>query len=332
MTYYIGKRTRVSYGKEDPLEDYGTVCVAGTYSWMGVAQNVAPSSKSDIIQINAMDDADTRNVSAYFETLRTYGFSCEFLMQHARPLYFAWGDDVLDSSGVNEVHTITGTNTIPAFTFQVGYEGSTNHVITYTGCMINKLDIACTKGEFLKCSAEVVAQAATNDVTFKEYQTSNVVMKEYPSVGIGSILPYHYSHSDIEINDTSYCEVDSVKLSINNNLLVEPTLCSDNSKRISEPIPQLREYDASATVRMQSAVFYDLWETGAYLTTPPVFTFARSSSDKIEFTLNDAILESSISPFNIGEGMVLVELPFKVRSIGVIETNKLDVIYSDEEA
>ena len=330
MTYYIGKRTRVSYGKEDPTEAYGTVCAASEYSWIGIAQSVTPSSKSDIVQINAMDATDTRDVSAYFETLRTYGFNCEFLMQHARPLYFAWGADSL-ASGANEVHTITGANTIPAFSFQVGYEGSTDHVITYTGCMINKLDITCTKGEFLKCSAEVVAQAATNDVTFKEYQTSNVVMKEYPSIGGGSILPYHYSHSDIEINNESYCEVDSVKMSINNNLLSEPTMCSDNDKRIAEPIPQLREYDASATVRMQSAVFYDLWETGAYLTTPPVFTFARSSSDKIEFTLNDAILESSISPFNIGEGMVLVELPFKVRSIGVIETNKLDVIYSDEE-
>ena len=326
--YYIGRRTRASFAKEGT---YGAASAVSTYGWLGPVQSVTPSSKSDIIQINAMDDADSRDVSDYFETLRTYGFSTEFLLQHARPLYFAWGDDSL-ASGANEVHTITGANTLPSFTFQAGYNAATPHVKTYAGCMVNKLDISCTKNEFVKCTAEVVAQTSTSGSTFKSYQSSNVVMKEYPTIGSGSILPYHYSHADININGDDYCEVDTVKMSINNNLLSEPVLCSDNSKRISEPIPQLREYDASATIRMSSAAFDTMWETGAYLTTDPVFTFARSASDKIEFTLNDAILESAISPFTITEGIVLVEVPFKVASIGVVETNALDVVYSDTEA
>jgi len=327
VEWYIGKRTRASYAKEST---YGTACDAGNYSWMGVVQTVSPSSKSDIIQVNAMDDSDTRNVSDYFETLRHYSFSVEFLVQHARPLYFAWGSDILSSND----HTITGTNTLPSFTFQVGYSGSTNHVMTYTGCVINKLDIECTKNEFMKCTAEVVAQNSTTTDTFKDYQNSNVVMKKYPSVGTGSeyILPYHYSNSNININGTDYCEVDTIKMSINNNLLSEPTLCSETGKekRIAEPIPQLREYDASATVRMSTAEFYDMWETGTYIT-DPVITFERSSNDKIVFTLEDAVLESAISPFNIGEGMVLVELPFKVKSIGIVETNDLSVQYDETE-
>jgi len=325
--YYIGKRTRASYAKEST---YGTANTASTYGWPGIIQTVTPSSKSDIIQINAMDDSDTRNVSDYFESLRTYGFSTEFLLQHARPLYFAWGNDSL-VSGAHDVHTITGTNTLPSFTFQVGYEGATDHVITYTGCMINKLDISCTKNEFVKCTAEVVAQKATDGTTFKNYQSSNVVMKKYPSIGSGSILPYHYSHSDISIGGTDYCEIDTIKLSINNNLLSEPVLCSDNGKRISEPIPQLREYDASATIRMSSADFYTMWETGTYITDPTI-TFARTtSSNQIVFTLEDAIIESAISPFNISEGMVLVEVPFKVKSIVVKETNDLGIQYSATE-
>lgn len=327
--YYIGKRTRASFAKEGT---YGTASVAGTYGWLGVVESVTPSSKSDIIQINAMDDSDTRDVSDYFETLRTYGFNTEFLMQHARPLYFAWGDDSL-ASGANEVHTITGANTLPSFTLQVGYNSTAPnaHVLNYAGCMINKLDISCTKNEFVKCTAEVVAQTSTSTDEFKAYQASNVVMKKYPSIGVGSILPYHYSHSDIEINGTSYCETDSIKMSINNNLLSEPVLCSDNSKRISEPVPQLREYDASATIRMKSDDLYDLWETGAYITTDPVITFARSATDKIEFTLHDTIMDSAISPFKISEGIVLVEIPLKVTSISIIETNALDVQYDATE-
>lgn len=325
--YYIGKRTRASYAKEST---YGSTCSASKYSWPGIVQSVTPSSKSEVIQVNAMDDSNTRNVSDYFETLRTYGFSMEFLPQHARPFYFAWGTDSL-VSGAYKYHTITGANTLPSFTFQVGYEGSPNHVITYTGCMINKLDISCTKSEFMKCTAEVVAQTATSGQSFKTYQSSNVVMKKYPSVGSGSILPYHYSHADIDIGGEDYCEVDTVKLSINNNLLSEPVLCSDNNKRISEPVPQLREYEASATIRMNSSDFYDMWKTGTYIT-DPVITFARNTgSDQIVFTLEDAILESAISPFNISEGVVLVEVPFKVKSIQVKETNNLGVQYDAQE-
>lgn len=326
--YYIGKRTRASFAKEGT---YGAASTASTYGWVGVVESVTPSSKSDIIQLNAMDDSDTRDVSDYFETLRTYGFSTEFLLQHARPLYFAWGADSL-ASGANEVHTITGANTLPSFTFQAGYNAVTPHVIDYAGCMINKLDISCNKGEFVKCTAEVVAQTSTSTDTFKGYQSSNVVMKKYPSIGLGSILPYHYSHSDIEINNTSYCETDSIKMSINNNLLSEPVLCSNNSKRIAEPVPQLREYDASATIRMKDDDLYDMWETGAYLTNDPVITFARTVNDKIEFTLHNAVMESAISPFKISDGIVLVEIPFKVTSIGVVETNALDVQYDAEEA
>jgi len=326
--YYIGKRTRASFAKE---ATYGDVSAASTYSWLGVIQSLTPSSKSDVIQVNAMDDSNSRDVSDYFETLRTYGFSAEFLLQHARPLYFAWGNDSL-ASGANDVHTITGANTLPSFTLQAGYNAATPHVINYVGCMMNKLEIACTKNEFVTCTAEVVAQTSTSTDTFKNYQGSNVVMKKYPSIGSGSILPYHYSHSDIEINGTSYCETDSIKMSINNNLLSEPVLCSDNAKRISEPVPQLREYDASATIRMKDDDLYDLWETGVYLTTDPVITFARSATDKIEFTLHDAIMESAISPFKISEGIVLVEIPLKMTSISIIETNALDVQYDAEEA
>lgn len=331
MEYYIGKRTRASFAKEGT---YGEASTAAEYGWPGVVESVTPSSKSDIIQINAMDDADSRDVSDYFETLRTYGFSVEFSLQHARPLYFAWGTDSL-VSGANEVHTITGANTLPSFTFQTGYNAATPHVMTYAGCMINKLDISCTKGEFVKCTAEVVAQTAVSGTSFESYQSdssAHPAMVKYPAIGVDSILPYHYSNANINIDGTDYCEVDTVKLSINNNLLSEPVLCSDNSKRIAEPIPQLREYDASATIRMSSAVFNTMWETGAYIS-DPVITFARTvGSDQIVFTLAKATLESAISPFKISDGIVLVEVPLKVASICIVETNDINEQYDAEEA
>jgi hypothetical protein len=321
--YFLGKRTRHSYAREGAAT-YGTAATASTWSWMGVVQSIAPTSKSELLQINSMDDAATasqRNVSDYMEILRTYGCTVEFLLQHCRPLTFAWGSDVYSATGV---HTITETNTLPSFSLNFGYQhGAANvsaHAVDYTGCMVNKMDISCEKGEFVKCSMEVVAQKST-DHAFRDYQAAVQGMKKYPPVGTGAKAPYAYSDAAIAINGTTYTEVQSVRLTINNNLLSEPVLATANDKRISQPIPQLREYDASMTVKMATDDLYDLWETGAYITTDPTVTFARTAgTDQVVFTLNEAILESSISPFTVTEGVVLVELPFKVNSINPVET------------
>ena len=138
--------------------------------------------------------------------------------------------------------------------------------------------------------------------------------------------PYHYSDSTITIGGNVYCDTDSIKLSINNNLLNEPTLCATQGKRIEESVPQLREYDASATIRMDETELYDLWETDGYISGNTIFEFAHGSNT-LTFTLNDVRLESAISPLNISEGIVLVELPMKCTSISVNEENLIGVEY-----
>lgn len=326
VEYFIGKRTRAAYALENVA--YGTANVATNYSWAGIVQSIAPSSKSELMQVNSMDDDDTRNVSDYFETIRTYGASMEFLLQHCRPLMLAWGTDTFNT-GSPATHTITEATTLESFSLNFGYQhGTADHAVDYLGCVVNKMDIACTKGEFVKCTAEIVAQDS-EDNDFRPYQ-SGVGLKKYPVTGVGAIIPYAYSDAAITINGVSYEDVQSVRMTINNNLLSEPTLDSANDKRIAEPVPQLREYDASMTVKMATDDLYDIWDGGAYMT-DPVVAFARSVNDKVVFTLESAILESAISPLNITEGIVLVELPMKVKKITPVETNSIDVDYSTAE-
>lgn len=324
VEFYLGKRTRFSYAKEDT---YGEVPVS-TSAWGYIpVESVTPSSKSDLVQINTLDSTDSRNVDNYFESLRRYGASVEGLVQHFRFCTMAWGtgNDVY----AVDTHTISETNDIQPFSMNFGYQHSTDpNVMEYTGCKINKLDFACTKGEFLKFTAEVVAQKATSGPAWKIPWDLGDGRKQYT---MDELLPYHYSHASITLNNVEYCETDSIKLSINNNLLSEPVLCATNEKRISEQIPQLREYDASATIRMDDTALYDLWETGTTFTTDPIITFTRvrtSGTDVLTFTLVNTTLESAISPLKISEGIVLVELPMKVEQITVTEeTNKVTATY-----
>ena len=321
--FYLGKRTRFSYARET---NYGVVAGANTWSYIPV-QSFTPSSKSEVIPISTLDSTDSRNVDTYFETLRTIGGSLEGLVQHFRFLTMAWGFD----TNVTGTHTIGELADIPSFSMNVSYQHTTPHAIDITGCKINRLDLACTKGEFLKFTAEIIGQKST-DHDARAYQSLDA-MKYYPTVGSGAILPYHYSHAEIEINGVNYPAVDTVKMSINNNLLAEPTLDSDNDKRISEPIPQIREYEAAFTVRMATDNLYDLWDAGVVIGTDPTVTFARTSpTDQIEFTLEDCVMESAISPYNITEGIVIVELPLKMPKISVVETGNLNVDFDAIES
>lgn len=323
VEYYLGKRTRFSYARESA---YGTAAPATTWSYIPV-QSFTPSSKSEVIPISTLNSTDSRNVDTYFESLRTIGGSLEGLVQHFRFLTMAWGND----TNVTGTHTIGELADIPSFSMNVAYQHTTPHAVDLTGCKINRLDLSVTKGEFLRFAAEIIGQESA-DHAVRDYQSLDA-MKYYPTVGSGSILPYHYSHAEIEINGVNYPVVDSVKMSINNNLLAEPTLDSDNSKRISEPIPQIREYEAAFTVRMSSDDLYDLWHAGAVIGTDPIVTFARTApTDQIEFTLEDCVMESAISPYNISEGVVLVEIPMKMPKISVVETGSLDVDYDSVEA
>lgn len=323
--FFLGKRARHGYALESA---YGTACPATTYSWMGVIQSITPTSKSELFQINAMDDTDSRNVSEYIETLRSYAGSIEFLVQHCRPLLLAYGTDTKAGSSPY-THTFVEDNILKSFTLNFGYQHTPDHAVDYTGCVVNRMDIECSKGEFMKCTLEFIAQTGT-DHEFRTYQAGDA-HKEYPTVGAGSIRPFMYSDAAVTINGVSYTP-ETVKMSLNNNLLSEPVLDSSNDKRIAEPIPQLREYEASMTIKMATDVLYDLWETGTYAGTDPTITFTREAvNDLVEFTLEDAVLESAISPYNINDGIVLVELPFKVKKIGIVETNAINVDYDDVE-
>lgn len=324
VEYFLGKRTRFSYAREDVA--YGTANDAETWSYIPV-QSFTPSSKSEVMPISTLDSTDSRNVDAYFETLRTIGGSLEGLVQHFRFLTMAWGKD----TNVTGTHTIGELDDIPSFSMNVAYQHTTPHAIDIMGCKINRLDLACAKGEFLKFTAEIIGQKSA-DHAVRAYQ-SLVAMKYYPTIGADHITPYAYNDVEIEINGVNYSAVDTVKMTINNNLLAEPTLDSSNTKRIAEPIPQIREYEAAFTVRMATDDLYDLWNAGAEIGTDPTVTFARTApTDQIVFTLEDCVLESAISPYNITEGVVLVELPMKVRKISVVETGSLDVDYDAEEA
>lgn len=315
VEYYIGKRSRFAFGKE---ASYGEAPGDSAWSYT-IVDSISPTSKSEMEGINVLDSTITRNVSGYFEHLRTYGATVTGLIQHFGFCSVAWGTDSYGGG----THTIGEGDDIPSFSMNYGSEhGTTDHIVEITGNKVNTLKLSCDKKDFLKFDAEIMGQTAASDPSWREHYTS--VDKKYYS--INDLPPYHYSGCVVTLGGVSYCETEKIDININNNLFGEPTLCAANGKRINEPVPQIREYTAEVTLRMRNTALYDLWETGEAISGANTITFT-SGARVLTFTLHGAYLESAIAPLKLSEGVVMVTLPFKCEQILVTEDNSINTSY-----
>ena len=315
VEYYLGKRSKFAYGKEAA---YGTAPVAAAWGYIPV-QTVSPSSKSTIDTINILDPTVTRNVSGYYETLRTFGAAIEGPIQHFAFCMLAFGTDSYSTG----VHTIEETDDITSFSLNFGHMSATPHIMEYLGGKINSMKISCEKNDFLKFSADIRAQTEDDDPSWRVHYAASDVTKPYT---IAELEPYHYSGCSVIIDGESYCDTESISLNINNNLYTEPTLCATNGKRIAEPVPQIREYSAEITLKMRTTALYDLWQGGDVISGETSITFTMGSRI-LKFTLTAPRVESAISSLKISEGIVLVTIPLKTTQISVTETNSIATAY-----
>ena len=316
VEYYIGKRSKFAYGKE---ATYSVAPAASAWGYVPI-QTVTPSSKSSMTAINILDATVTRNVSDYYENLRTFSASVEGVIQHFAFPSYAWGTDSYSTG----THSIQESDDIPSFSMNFGHMSGTDpHIIELLGGKINTMKISCEKNDFVKFNAEIIAKTETENPSWRTHYAGSDVTKPYT---ITELEPYHYSGTTVTIDGDEYCDVESVSINLNNNLYAEPVLCATNGKRIAEPIPQLREYDAEVTLKMRTTALYDLWQAGEILAGETSISFAMNSR-VLKFTLTDAMIESAISPLKITEGLVLVTIPLKTTQILVTEENSISQSY-----
>lgn len=324
MEFFTGRRTQFNYAIEDVA--YGTPNTATTWAWMGMIQKFTPSDRFEIRELDAMDDVDNRDPTDHDVLVKRYGGSLEFLPQNMRHLVLAYGDGADTKTGTAPAitHTIATKGFLSSFGIEVGFQHTSKFGIRYDGCVMNKYEIGSTKGDHVRCTADVIAKTGTKITSFKDYQASVTTLKKYTAT---QMRPFRHSDVTATINGVDYSyALNSWRLSMDNGSVAEP----HDAVTISEPIPGLRKWSASFDLNLSVSTLWDLKETATKISGDTKVVIARTAStDDVTFTLNDPIIEVMNPPFDVKQGLVNATLSILCTSITPVVHDTLDVDYDD---
>jgi len=317
--YFLGRRTQFNYAIENVA--YGTPNTASTWAWLGQVEKVTPSDSKDIKEILAMDDVDERDVAGHDILVRRYGNTISFKPQHFRHLILPYGVAVDTMTGTGPyTHTISkAANILSSFGLQVGFQHSSPFGIRYNGCVCGTYEIGSTQGDFVRATMGVTAKTATKITAFKAYQSTSLALKKYSNT---QLRPFRHSDVSIILGGVEYkTTLKQWRMSMDNGLVSEP----HDDDMITEPIPGLRTWSGSLDINMSSSAVWDLVEAATESTL--IITLQKSASDKVVFTVNNPILEVANPPFDVTQGLVSIQIPWKATSVSPVITDSINVDY-----
>lgn len=324
IEYYLGKRSYASIAKE---ATYGAGNTATNWSYPGVVQRWTPDDKQDIQPLLGMDSSDSgRQINEYYPMVPTFGGTLEMLVQHGRMLALGIGADTVTGS---YTHTIQVGNVLPSFAMQVGhYHSSAIFGKQYQGCVVNRMDINFSMGDWIRYVGAIVAQKAEKITAFKPYQASVDCMRKYTTA---QMRPYRGSDSTFTINNTNISGmVTQGRLSLENSLQVDPALDAVVGNFIAPPVAQIARITAGLNIRMKESTYWDLFRAGGKVNNCS-FKMQRGD-DSITFNFDGVWLPSANEPIDVGQGIVIQDLDILVDKLTMVEVNSISTDYDTVEA
>lgn len=322
--FYMGRRSGFCYALEDVA--FGTANDATTWSWAGQIEKVSDDDKQNVQDISCMDGSvDTRTTHEFYAMTPEFGATVEGKLQHFRFPGLGVGPDTMDPSGT---HTIVPGNTLKSFSMQVKLGHTTPYVRQWTGCMVKTMELNVSKGDWLRFSLGISAQKMTRIPSMKGYQSSALPCKKYTTA---QMRPYRGSDMTTKINDVDISDViTQARFTIDNDLLVEPSMDEEVGNFTSEPIPQLPKISAGITVKMKDYALEDLFLAGAAVDDNS-FKWTRGS-DSLTISWDNAIINKNGNPVDIGGGVVIQELAMDIPTCTIVEVNDITTDYDTAEA
>lgn len=318
--FYLGNRSKCVIAME--AGDYGTVNPATNWGWPGYVEEITMNHRYVMEGLTPMDN-DTVTVAEYVAGLKEVGFTVKQKVQHLRMLALAMGKDTVTGSDPY-THTIEVAPTLPAIDIQA----FNNHTSApfgeqIVGGVCKKWDLGFPKGGYINLNTDWVGQDVSKITSVKPYQAANLAQKKYTQ----SQMKNHKSaFSKFYINGVDWSPyVTQATLSGENDLLVEPSEDNDIGELINEPIPQIRKFNASMTVKMKESTLWDLWEAGAAVSN--CYFQAFRGTDFIKADFSGTMLQSANKPVQIGGGVVVQTLNMKIPDVVITEQNSIDQAY-----
>ena len=236
---------------------------SGTRQWVGMVQDHTPDESTNVIQVRYQGSTD-RNVDVFEDGNLDFTGTFNYFPQDWKMLGMAIGS-VSDTATAGS-HVFTETNSddsiynipcqsLTSFTLEDSKNNCTagsNFIRTFNGCMIDSFTSTWAQGEPVSCEVSYMAQNSTF--------TSGAVTTVTPT----TTRPFMYSNALLQIpSGTVVDNATEFSFTVNNNL--EVGHYNNGSRVAKEQLPLNRDYEVSATVKMDSVnakTFYDQYFIG----------------------------------------------------------------------
>jgi len=246
MSKYFSDQNQLAF-----IYESGTYAsTSGTRQWIGLVQDHTIDEATNVIQVRYQGSTD-RNVDTFADGPLDFTGTFTYYPQDWKFLGMAIGS--ISETATAGSHVFSETNSddsiynipnqsLTSFTLEdsknTGIAGS-NFIRTLNGCMIDSYTITFSQDDLVSCEVGYVAQ----NLTF----SSGAVTTVTPS----TTSPYKFNEATLHIpSGTVYDNTVTMTFRINNNL--EPGHYLNGSRQAVEFIPQNRDYELTATLRMDN--------------------------------------------------------------------------------
>lgn len=324
LEYYLGNRSKCNIAIEDT---YGTANDATNWGWPGYVEEITTNHRVELQELTPMDNNNSR-VAEYVPGLKEVGFTIKQKVQHLRMLAIAMGADTVTGTDPY-THAIADANTLPSICMQVFNNHSTNPFgEQIVGGMAKKWDLTFPKNGYVSLNTDWVGRDVSKITSVKDYQSTVDSQKKYTQNALNN---YKSAFSKFYINGVDWSPyVTQATLEGENNLLIEASEDNDVGELIAEPVPEIRKYQASLTVKMKESTLWDLWDAGNQVDDCYFQCFRGTDYIKADFT--GTMVEAANRPVQIGGGVVIQTLNMKIPKIDFTDYNEISTNYLTAEA
>jgi len=315
--YMIGKREQIAMCEEDTWATLGTSTMSADGYIVGKNTKITPDFSPNWQEIlNA--GADSRDIDSMEKGPKTYKFSLEFAPVNWKFLRYCAHGTVSNTSTAPTVHTFTATDVVKSFTLEWAKRGSTDHVITLTGCIITNLTINFASGTgptegLVTVTAECLAKSASagTSITTISAETADA---------------FQFRMAKLTYAGSEITEVNSGELTIDNGIDEEDSRYCNSTldQEIGEPIPKVRRYTCRFNINQKDDTYYDDWNDQVVVPSTNTLALTRGTgpADDITFTFTDLYLQQATSPTNL-DGITNVDLVGTIKSVAIVANDAL---------
>jgi hypothetical protein len=309
--YFLGKREQIAMCEEDSWAALGAKTMADDGFIVGKNVQITPDFSKNWQEVLTAG-TDSRDIDSREKGPETYRFTMTFNPTNWKFLrYCAHGTVTNTDQTTYYQHAFTATDEVKSFTLEWAKRGSTDHVITLTGCIVTNLTISFAKGAgategFITVTAECLAKSAAAG-------TSTT------SVSADTDDAFQFRMAKLTYNGSEVTEVNNGELTIDNGIDEQDSRYCNSTldQAIGEPIPKVRRYTCRFNINQQDDTYFDDFEDQVVVPSTNKLEFIRGTNDDCVFTFTDVYLDSATSPTDI-EGVTNVDVVGTIKSVAIV--------------